>query len=553
MNNGELIVSAETLNRIFVLLLYAPIVLISYWKLIPRLSPTAKRIASGFLATQVILIAMSLEIRPASAFERWLWDIDSEWNIPSAFASTQMALVGFAALVTAWLAWARPVWQRLYLVGVGLVFLYLGLDEFFAWKDWLGDWKEPYKLVGVAIITATIPIAVDSPRPARIWHLCLLTGLSLVAAGGFAVDGFSEICGNFGFLRLDKCLQFIFLEECLEFLGVWLVLVAMLGQLSDAAPRLLPRARRFLYALPALWILLLFSQAGAAIPLIATFIDHTLPAAVAFESDVYLHGFSIERDRKDYNIHLYLSPRQWDFNGLGYSVHLVDQVSEESVASRSEWADHRLEFRPGPGYVPVYRQSMELEIPPQAPANRALWIVLTLWRKQGNEFVRQRVIASDLQLLDDAQVVLNELVIRAASAAAAIAVFDSGFTLDAVDLPSRARPGETLTISFAWHSNARGREDYVQFLHFGHDASDTWWVYDQPPLGARLPTRLWYNGLADSETWQIPLPADLAPGQYSVFTGLYRQSDLERAPASDANGTPFLDGRVPLGSLTIER
>ena len=96
------------------------------------------------------------------------------------------------------------------------------------------------------------------------------------------------------------------------------------------------------------------------------------------------------------------------------------------------------------------------------------------------------------------------------------------------------------------------QKDYTQFLHFRHEVSGTWWVYDQQPLGPRLPTRLWYNGLIDSETWQVPLPADLAPGQYNVFTGLYRQSDLERVPASDADGMPFLDGRVPLGSLIVE-
>ena len=36
----------------------------------------------------------------------------------------------------------------------------------------------------------------------------------------------------------------------------------------------------------------------------------------------------------------------------------------------------------------------------------------------------------------------------------------------------------------------------------------------------------------DSATWEIALPADLAPGKYSVFTGLYRMSDGERLPAS---------------------
>ena len=49
----------------------------------------------------------------------------------------------------------------------------------------------------------------------------------------------------------------------------------------------------------------------------------------------------------------------------------------------------------------------------------------------------------------------------------------------------------------------------------------------------------WYSGLADSETWQVPLPADLAPGRYSVFTGLYRARDQERIPASDAKGSAF--------------
>ena len=83
--------------------------------------------------------------------------------------------------------------------------------------------------------------------------------------------------------------------------------------------------------------------------------------------------------------------------------------------------------------------------------------------------------------------------------------------------------------------------------------SGAWFVYDHQPLGPRLPTRLWYSGLADSETWQAPLPADLAPGRYSVFTGLYRARDQERIPASGAEGTPWLDARVPLGSLLVER
>ena len=118
-------------------------------------------------------------------------------------------------------------------------------------------------------------------------------------------------------------------------------------------------------------------------------------------------------------------------------------------------------------------------------------------------------------------------------------------------MPEHARPGETLTIPFRWRSDADGSEDYVQFLHFVHQESGALWNHDQQPLGPRLPTRLWYRGLADTETWQVPLPADLAPGRYSVFTGLYSPSDRQRVPTTDADGTPFVDARIPLGVLTI--
>ena len=560
-------VSPKTLNYIFLFLLYVPIVLTSYWKLIPRLSPTTKRIASAFLAAQVLVIALWIaEYDNATSFNRGLWHLEREQNIPSILASTQLMLVGCIALITSWLDRTGLIRQRLYLVGIGVVFPYLGLDDFFDWgTSW---WKtlgleasrqEAWIIVGAIVAATTIGGVMRSSRRIRIWHLCLLMGLLLLALGGLVIDDSPDICENLGFLRLSRCLQLYVLEESLEFLGAWLTLVAMLGHFSDTAATPKLRVRCVLYILPVLWILFL-ARSTATQP-IARFVvagTNVQPASAEFGPGVYLHGYQISKRITEIRLHLYLSPKAMAFQRVGYSIHVIDQISGESVANHNKWLNvWQGDWIFTPGYPLIFRHWMKLEIPPQTPTNRALWVVLTLWREKGGEYVRQKVLASDHQLLDDTQVVLGELVLPAASNASPptipLAAFDNGFTLDAVDIPARAQPGETLTIPLTWRSSSDGNNDLVQFLHFGHEESGAWWVYDQHPLGPRLPTRLWYNGLVDSETWHVPLPADLAPGRYTIFTGLYRQSDLERVPASDANGRPWLDARVPLGSLMIKQ
>ena len=550
----QLSVSPKTLNYIFLFLLYVPVCIVAYKRLFPRLSPTAKYLASGFLAAHVLVVVVWLEIRLTSGFEEWLWDLDQSEVIQSILAFTQHALVGGVALITAWLARAKPAWQRLHLLGIGLVFLYLGLDDFFEWRSYVSSWlEEPYFLVGIVATVTTITAAMRSPRRLRIWYLCLLSGLMLLAMGGFAIDDFPDICGHLGFLYIDGCLVFRFLEESFEFLGTWLTLIALLGYLFDIVPTPRVHIRLILYAVPVLWVLL-FSLITFFPYLELQFFPQ--PAVIEFESKVYLYGYRIDSGEDAIRLRLYTSARQWRYKVRGYSVHLVDQASGNSVASQNEWTDHRFGFlRLASHNLPIFRHYMEVQVPPQTPTNRALWLALAVWREQDGEYVRQKILASDHQLLGDTQVVLDEMVIPAVSIATPtdpIALFDNGFALDAAELPPSVRPGETLNIRFDWRSDADEREDYVQFLHLGHEESGDWWVYDQPPLGPRLPTRLWYNGLADSETWQVSLPDDLASGRYAVFTGLYRARDLEQLPASDANGNPWLDGRVPLGSLMIE-
>ena len=555
MGSGAIEISTQTLMRVYAILLYVPVGLIAFRWLIPRLSPTGRRLAAGMLVAQVLVILVSLETRSAPDYERWFWNMDMEWNLPAMLASAQLALVAGISLMTAWLARAKPLSQRLYLISIALVFLFLAWDELTSIHESIRNWELVYAALGAVVAATTLIVAARSERRAWLWHSCLLFGLASAAFGAIVLEQLRslEICGSVGIVQLSECLVQAEYEEILEFIGIWLVLVSVAGRFSRVAARPSARVRGFLYLIPVIWVVPHLN------PSIIEFIEYRhsfRQVSIQYESGVKLQAYRIDGGADAYTLQVYMSFGSWQVgNGLGYSFHLVDQATGASVASADESASRAHHLRLSQNTLRwFYKQSIELEIPAMTSVNRALWFVLTLWREREGEFVRQKVLSSDHRLLDETQVVLGELVLPAdstVSSTAPLAEFDKGFILEAMELPDRARAGETLSIPFAWRSDVDGQEDHIQFLHLGHEETGDWWVYDQQPLGDRLPTRLWYSGLADSEVWQAPLPADLAPGRYEVFTGLYRTRDQERIPASDADGERWLDGRVPLGMIVI--
>lgn len=547
-----MIVSPHTFLRVLLFLLYVPVSLCIFRWLFPLLAPIARRLAAGVLAAQAFVIVAAILVQPNTATEEWLWSMRFEWNFTSGVASTQLALVGAVILLTSWLANERPTWQRICAAGVGLVFLFLALEEFLDTKYPAPDWPLHYAILGAALAAVAAIIALRSPWGMRLWFILLIVGLSFVGVGAILFDALTGICNRVLFVLVDGCLNRSILEESLELLGSWLTLVAMLGWFSYTVPKPGPRLRLVLYALPVVWVLICF-----AISPIPGF-KFSLPAepmSVRFESGFHLYGYHSNERRLPTSVFIWVSPQAIE-SGIGYSVHLVDQVTGESIASRNEYADRvHLGFLSGKSYTPVYEQPIALQIPPQAPSNRALWVVMSVWRKVGDDFVYQKVLESDRRLLSDTQVVVDELVLRAEtprSSSTPLAAFAGGIALDGFTLPEQARAGDTMPVAFHWRMDAEISEDYAQFLHFVHQESGALWSFDQQPLGPRLPTRLWYSGLVDSETWDLSLPNDFESGRYSVLTGLYRQSDLKRLSAKNADGTPFTDATVPLGSLQIE-
>ena len=546
------------LLRILVFLLYVAALPVAFWKLFPRLSTFARGLTLTLLAAQIFIVALAVLLQSQDSVLAKLVDVTRERNLAAGLAGLQLALVAGYALLNAWLARARPNWQRLYYLCLGAVFLYLSWDELFVLHEGMPYWAITYTGAGAAIVAMTVIVFWRSPRRMRIWGACFLAGLALSALGAIVLEHlrFPATCRALRLYYIDKCLL-KYIEEPMEFLGIWLALVAMLGLLSELPPPPKRRLRILVYGLPILTLLAVVNFSDPDL-------RHEMRKAGAvltdlrFETDARVYGYQTEAapgaDRIETT--LWLSAPPFGYDGLGYSIHLFDPAEGLALAGKDEFVTVEAGSVLGPLYLPIFRQTLQLSLPPQARANRAYWIVLRLWRDLDGSYVGQKVLAADRHSLSDTQVVLDELVIPAAPVAlpaAPRARFENGFALYSAELPAKASAGESLSHAMTWRADADGSRDYKQFLHFVHDETGELWAFDQPPLGARLPTRLWYSGLADTETWVIPLPAELAPGRYQVWTGLYRAGDLARLGAADADGAHFLDARVPLGAIVIER
>ena len=85
-------ISPDAIILNFPILLYAIISLPVLRFLLPRFSPSAKRLAIIMLLAQATLIILSQPLSELSTAGQWLWSLTFERNIPNTLASAQLAL-----------------------------------------------------------------------------------------------------------------------------------------------------------------------------------------------------------------------------------------------------------------------------------------------------------------------------------------------------------------------------------------------------------------------------------------------------------------------------
>lgn len=83
---------------------------------------------------------------------------------------------------------------------------------------------------------------------------------------------------------------------------------------------------------------------------------------------------------------------------------------------------------------------------------------------------------------------------------------------------------DALTVTLAWQAQAPIAQNFTAYVHLLNDAGELVAQLDRPPAG--YPTADWRVGEIVQDSYRVPLPPDLPPGQYTLRTGFYSWPEL---------------------------
>ncbi|GAB4541406.1 MAG: hypothetical protein Kow0063_32230 [Anaerolineae bacterium] len=114
------------------------------------------------------------------------------------------------------------------------------------------------------------------------------------------------------------------------------------------------------------------------------------------------------------------------------------------------------------------------------------------------------------------------------------------------DLPERdLAPGDALAVTLYWQAETEMEIDYTVFVQL---LDQDWQVVaqqDSPPQTGAAPTTTWLPGEILADAYTLPLPQELAKGEYRLIAGMYNPATGNRLSVS--TGGDFVD----LGMVTL--
>lgn len=106
-------------------------------------------------------------------------------------------------------------------------------------------------------------------------------------------------------------------------------------------------------------------------------------------------------------------------------------------------------------------------------------------------------------------------------------------TLRGYQIKDKAKTGSALNLKVYWQTNIALTEDYTIFTQLLNSQGALAASWDSQPLSGYFPTSQWPAGETVTDMVQLPLPAELSPGDYTLITGMYRLETLERLRTAD--------------------
>ncbi len=503
--------------------------------------------------------ALTLDVQ-LPGFWEWFLDSNAEFSLGTMFSSAQLLAISLLALLVFWRAPLSVWWQRAYWLVFFIFFLYLSVDEagFFQIHERMNPmvWRMIYSGVGMTLVLGSLLMFWYGFRQAGKPFFLFIIGLFIMGISGVFIEQFVilYICPtDLG----PICHKFSLFEEYFEMAGGSLVVTAVLAfaetHLSEANWRLTKPVFALSIAIPTLlttgnlWVMPAVEAQTLAHPAHVEYLD----------GDMTLVGYRLSEEVITPGSTLAVS-LYWRLNKpvdkeYLWSIRLLTHPEVDTMT----YQDWPWTLYPSYAWIPgvIARETVTVKIPDDMFVPQSYWLGLGVWyRPQKPKFIS--VTQTDHALLSEDMVILGSVPALAMEDVASPPVatnyvFDDGFALVGYDLPETLDADIALTIPFWWDVRADVVGDYVQFVHLVGVADEQLYTFDQQPFGGRFPTQDWPAGAHMVDTWTLPLPEDIEPGDYQVYTGLYTLETVVRLSVTDADGQALPNQIIELGTITI--
>lgn len=537
----------------------------------------ARRILLATAAAEVLLVVLHLTFRAqAKSFASWFFNLDLEFAGGALFSAAQYTAVALVAALNALRTPALRLPQRLYWGAFTFLFAWLALDEFFALHEGILFWRGAYTIGGVAVVGAALLAYWLAFRRHTELFAPLIVGLIMMGTSGVLLDAVTNdhvlvVAGvEMRWLLWFSCDGIIpvpcrymnelsFGEEFLEMAGVSIVLASLISYAESTHGAEARRGLRWAFAaaVPA-WLAFFIGYLWIA-PIVGSVL-RAQPAQVEYlGGDLALVGYALSQDvlrpGDAFTATLYFRANKPLSEDYRLAVQVIPRYGSEAIAQ----ADFQLgEWQyPSSAWIPglSVRNRVHLRVPQEVATPQAYWLVARVW----HESQPVALASTDRQEVGPGSVAVADVVVLSDRAplpppTASDYRFKAGIHLVGYALPERAASGGVLPLDFWWETERKVGEELNQYVHLFDQGGAFAFGYDQAPFGGEsFPTTAWPAEMRERAHWNVPLPADLAPGVYEVYTGLYTLGSIERQPVADAKGQPVPDFSIRLGAVRITK